>query len=100
MRNYKRRCAIQILEAIEESNGKGKLLILELIRIIGKLYTSCVNSNWLARNDGAMFISRGQDVYPLLRDEQSLQKLIIIACFGLPNQQSGFVPCDRSLNAL
>ena len=24
--------------------------------------------------------------------------LIIIACFGLSNQQSGFVPCDRSLN--
>ena len=24
--------------------------------------------------------------------------MIIIACFGLSNQQSGFVPCDRSLN--
>ena len=24
--------------------------------------------------------------------------VIIIACFGLSNQQSGFVPCDRSLN--
>ena len=23
---------------------------------------------------------------------------IIIACFGLSNQHSGFVPCDRSLN--
>ena len=32
------------------------------------------------------------------RDLKPEVRIIIIACFGLSNQQSGFVPCDRSLN--